>query len=95
MVAASSVAHHRTRFMYRRLFRDFVRRGCTAGQSIGAGEMEEARKNASRICRITLLFGAVTAILILAARPLIFMAIQLTDTAYQYLMSCCGSARIT
>ena len=55
------------------------------GKSIGAGEMEEARKNASRICRITLLFGAVTAILILAARPLIFMAIQLTDTAYQYL----------
>lgn len=53
--------------------------------AIGAGEMKEAKKNASRICKITLLFGAVTAVLILASRPLIFMAIQLTDTAYQYL----------
>ena len=55
------------------------------GKSIGAGEMKEAKKNASRICRVTLLFGFLTAIIILVSRPLIISVIELTDTAYSYL----------
>ncbi len=55
------------------------------GIEIGEGRMEHAKKDASRLCHATFVFGVLTGLLILATRPLVFACFQLSDRAYEYL----------
>ena len=47
--------------------------------------MEEAERLAGRLCRITLLVGIITALIIIAIRPLILTMFDLSETATGYL----------
>lgn len=55
------------------------------GIEIGEKRMEHAKKDATRLCHVTLVFGVLTGLLILAIRPLVFACFQLSDRAYDYL----------
>lgn len=55
------------------------------GKTIGEKRMADAERDAGRLCRITLLIGIITALIILAIRPLILVMFQLTETATGYL----------
>lgn len=55
------------------------------GKSIGAGEMDTVKTDASRFCRITFFSGIVGGILIFLLRPLFLNMADLTDTAQTYL----------
>ena len=55
------------------------------GKKLGEMRMEEAKADAARLLRTTLLFGFLGAILIIAARPLIMNMVELTNTAFAYL----------
>lgn len=55
------------------------------GVQIGEGKLEEVRRNASRLCRVTFLCGIITGLVVIALRPLVFMCFTLTDRAYGYL----------
>lgn len=55
------------------------------GVRIGQNNMEAAKKDASRLCRITLLTGIVTGLVIICIRPIVFMFFDLTVRAQGYL----------
>ena len=55
------------------------------GKTIGEHRLEEAERMAGRLCRLSLLIGALTGVLILALRPLIPHLFDLTDTAVYYM----------
>lgn len=55
------------------------------GKTIGEKHMEEAERLAGRLCRITLLVGIITALIIIAIRPLILTMFDLSETATGYL----------
>lgn len=55
------------------------------GVQIGEGKLEEVRRNASRLCRVTFLCGIITGLVVIALRPLVFLCFTLTDRAYGYL----------
>lgn len=55
------------------------------GIQIGEGKMEETKRNASRLCRVTLLCGILTGVIVIAIRPLVFLCFTLTERAYGYL----------
>jgi putative MATE family efflux protein len=56
------------------------------GKSIGDNRMEEAKRDASTLCHMTLIVGAITGGLILLARPLVFHVYNtLTPTGQDYL----------
>lgn len=55
------------------------------GKSIGAGQTETVKKDASRFCRITLCTGIAGGIIISLLKPLFFQLADLTPTAAGYL----------
>lgn len=55
------------------------------GQLIGDGRLEDARRDAGKLCRLALGFGVLGGAGILLCRPWILSAANLTDTALAYL----------
>lgn len=55
------------------------------GKQLGDGHLAQARENATRLCRVTLLSGILGGILILLVRPLILGMVGLTPAAASYL----------
>lgn len=55
------------------------------GIEIGEGRVDNVKKDAKRLCHITLLCGAITGIIILLIRPIVFYCFTLTDRASDYL----------
>lgn len=55
------------------------------GIEIGEGRVKDAKKDASRICHVTLAAGIMTGLIILLLKPLVFVCFDLTDRAYSYL----------
>ncbi len=59
--------------------------GILLGKVIGENRLEDARTDARKLMKLTILSGAVGGLLILAATPLILKYAVLTDTAMHYL----------
>ena len=55
------------------------------GKQIGDGQMDQVKKNASRLCRITFLTGILGGLLVLLMRPVMVRMVDLTPTALSYL----------
>ena len=55
------------------------------GKMIGDGRMEAAKKDASRLCRVTFISGVLGGILVLLVRPLMMNLVDLTPKAADYL----------
>lgn len=55
------------------------------GKLIGDGKMEEAKRDSSRLLKVTFISGLVGGLLIFLIRPLMMQMVDLTDTARQYL----------
>lgn len=55
------------------------------GIEMGEGRLEDAKKDAGRSCKVTLLVGAFTGIMIICIRPIVFYFFDLTDRAEGYL----------
>ena len=55
------------------------------GKTIGEKRLKNAERDAGRLCRLTLFVGIITALIILAIRPLILHIFGLTQTASGYL----------
>lgn len=55
------------------------------GVRIGENNLEVAKKDASRLCRVTLLTSIITGLLIIAIRPMVFYFFDLTVRAQGYL----------
>jgi len=59
--------------------------GILLGQILGDGRKEEAEQSARALMRLTVLFGAVGGLIVLAAMPLVLRFADLTETARGYL----------
>ena len=59
--------------------------GILLGQVIGENRLEDARKNASQLMKLTVLTGAIGGLLILVATPFVLDYASLSDTAMHYL----------
>ncbi len=59
--------------------------GILLGNVIGENRLEEARRDASRLMRLTVVSGALGGLIILAATPLVLHYAELTDQAMHYL----------
>ena len=55
------------------------------GIEIGEGRIDDVKKDAKRLCHITLLCGLLTGLVILLLRPVVFYCFTLTDRASDYL----------
>ena len=55
------------------------------GITIGEGRLEDAKKDASRLLKASLLSGVVTAVLLFLVKPIVFACFILTEQAYEYL----------
>lgn len=55
------------------------------GKRIGDGQMEEAKRDASRLCRVTFVSGLLGGILIFLMRPVMIGMVELTPQAGEYL----------
>lgn len=55
------------------------------GKQIGDNQIELVKKNASRLCHVTLVSGVIGGLVILLIRPLMSSMVTLTDTASSYL----------
>lgn len=55
------------------------------GIEIGEGRLEDARKDASRACHVTLFVGIITGLVVVCLRPVVFSCFSLTDRAQDYL----------
>lgn len=55
------------------------------GVEIGEGRKEDAKKDASRLCRVTFITGVLTGLVLLVLRPFVPYFFDLTDRAYDYL----------
>lgn len=59
--------------------------GILLGNVIGENRLEEARRDASRLMRLTVISGAIGGLLILASMPFVLRYVQLSEQAAQYL----------
>lgn len=59
--------------------------GILLGKEIGENRLEEARTDAGRLIKLTVISGALGGLLILAVTPLVLSYASLTDTAMHYL----------
>ncbi len=55
------------------------------GIEIGEGRMEDAKRDASKACHITLAAGILTGLVLILLRPVVFACFTLTDRAFEYL----------
>jgi len=55
------------------------------GIEIGEGRMEDAKRDASKACHITLAAGILTGLVLILLRPVVFACFSLTDRAFDYL----------
>jgi putative MATE family efflux protein len=55
------------------------------GKEMGSGNLETAKKDASRLCRSTIAAGVLGGVLLLLFRPLVFKIAELTPQALQFL----------
>jgi putative MATE family efflux protein len=55
------------------------------GKQIGDGRMEETKRDATRLCKVTFVSGIVGGLLVLLVRPLMLQMVDLTDVAAGYL----------
>lgn len=55
------------------------------GKLIGDGRMDEAKRDSSRLLKVTFISGLIGGLLIFIVRPLMMQMVDLTDTASQYL----------
>ena len=59
--------------------------GILLGNIIGENRLEDARKDAGKVMKLTVIPGAVGGLIVLAATPFVLKYAQLTDTAMHYL----------
>lgn len=59
--------------------------GILLGNVIGENKLEEARRDASRLMKLTVISGALGGLLVLAVTPFVLRYASLTDTAMHYL----------
>ena len=59
--------------------------GILLGNIIGENRLEDARKDAGKVMKLTVITGAVGGLIVLAATPFVLKYAQLTDTAMHYL----------
>ena len=59
--------------------------GILLGQIIGSGHLKEAEEAATKILKLTVLFGAIGGVIILASMPIVLRFADVTDTARGYL----------
>lgn len=59
--------------------------GILLGNIIGENRLEDARKDAGKVMKLTVITGAVGGLIVLAATPFVLKCAQLTDTAMHYL----------
>lgn len=59
--------------------------GILVGNALGAGEPERAKIYGGLLCRLSILCGVASGVVLLALSPLIFSATQLSDQANEYL----------
>lgn len=59
--------------------------GILVGNELGAGNLEKAKAYGGKLCKISILSGIVTGVLLLALSPLIRLFTNLTPTANEYL----------
>lgn len=59
--------------------------GILVGNELGAGETERAKRYGNRLCRISIVSGVITGIVLLVLNPLIRSFADLTPTANEYL----------
>lgn len=59
--------------------------GILLGHVIGEGRLEQARRDGSRLLRLTVLTGAIGGVLVLAAMPFVLRAADITPQAREYL----------
>lgn len=59
--------------------------GILVGNELGAGRLDAAKEYGAKLCRLAILFGALSGVLLLALSPLIFAATDLSPTANTYL----------
>ena len=59
--------------------------GIIVGNELGAGRLEKAKEYGRRLCRLSIVCGAVSGLILLALSPLILALTDLSDTADVYL----------
>lgn len=59
--------------------------GIMVGNELGAGRSERAKEYGGKLCRLSIICGAVSGLLLLALSPLILAVTDLSDTANTYL----------
>lgn len=55
------------------------------GKEIGEGRLEDAKIDAGRLVKVSLLSGAITGVIILLIKPIVFSCFLLSERAYEYL----------
>ena len=55
------------------------------GNELGAGRLEEGKEYGSRICRLALISGIISGVIIFAASPIVIRYVNLTEQASHYL----------
>ena len=55
------------------------------GKTIGENKLEEAKKDADRLLKASLISGILTGVILLLIKPIVFKCFILTDRAYEYL----------
>ncbi len=59
--------------------------GIMVGNELGAGRLEQAKAYGAKLCKLSILCGALSGLFLLAISPLILAITDLTDTATDYL----------
>lgn len=59
--------------------------GIMVGNELGAGKLEKAKEYGKKLCRISVLCGVISGLVLLLFAPLILILTDLSDTAYLYL----------
>lgn len=59
--------------------------GILVGHELGAGRLERAKEYGARLCRMSIISGILSGVVLLAVSPLIFCLTNMTEQAYHYL----------
>lgn len=59
--------------------------GIMVGNELGAGRLEKAKEYGGKLCKLSIICGAVSGLILLALSPLIFAVTDLSNTANNYL----------
>lgn len=59
--------------------------GIMVGNELGRGQLSQAKETGARLCKLALIAGGVTGLLIVALTPLVLRSVTLSDQAEEYL----------